>query len=64
MSQHNQFEPGWEVPNDADYVEVGEHPDSANLKDPKQIHLHKGDIFPKTTNAERKWARIKEHNAG
>lgn len=59
MGQHNQFEPGWEVPNDGVYVEVGAHPDSGNLKDPRKVHLNKGDTFPDTTNPRRKWARAK-----
>ncbi|QSO54469.1 YjzC family protein [Alicyclobacillus curvatus] len=57
MGQHNQFEPGWKVPNDGEYVEVGEHPDSNNLSHPKKVRLRKGDIFPHTTNGNRKWTR-------
>ncbi|MBX5435971.1 MAG: YjzC family protein [Alicyclobacillaceae bacterium] len=59
MGQHNQFEPGWEVPNDGEYVEVGEHPDSGNLHDPKRVMLRKGDRFPRTSNPNRKWTRVK-----
>jgi hypothetical protein len=62
MGQHRQFEPGWEVPNDGDYIEIGEHPDSAGIHNPNIVHLHKGDYFPHTTNRERKWARVKPHN--
>lgn len=61
MAQHRQFEPGWEVPNDGTYVEVGEHPDSAGIHNPKQVHLHKGDLFPGTTNGNRKWTKVKPH---
>jgi hypothetical protein len=57
MGQENQFKPGWEVPNDGEYVEIGEHPDSGNLHNPRKIRLHKGDTFPETTNTNRKWTR-------
>ena len=64
MGQHNQFEPGWEVPNDGTYVEIGEHPDSANPKNPKSVHLQKGDTFPMTSHPKRKWTREKGHHIG
>lgn len=63
MGQHNQFEPGWEVPNDGEYVETGEHPDSRNLKNPKHVHLEKGETFPSTSDPDRKWTRVKGHHA-
>lgn len=56
--QHNVFEPGWEVPNDGWYVEVGEHPDSGNLLHRQKVHLKKGDTFPDTGNKNRKWRRV------
>ncbi|MCF8564044.1 YjzC family protein [Alicyclobacillus tolerans] len=58
MGQHNQFEPGWEVPNDGVYQEIGEHPDSGNLPDARRIKLKRGDVFPKTSNPNRKWSRL------
>lgn len=64
MGQENQFEPGWEVPNDGIYVEIGEHPDSRNLRRPRKIHLQKGDAFPLTGNKNRKWTRYKGHHSG
>ncbi len=62
MGQHHQFEPGWEVPNDGDYIEIGTHPDSAGIHHPKKVHLRRGQIFPHTTNGDRKWVRMKAHN--
>lgn len=59
MGQHNQFEPGWEVPDNGEYEEVGEHPDSQNIHEPKRLRLQKGDTFPKTTNPNRKWTRVR-----
>lgn len=64
MGQHNQFEPGWEVPNDGVYVEVGEHPDSANLRQPQKVQLRKGDAFPITGNKNRKWTKYRGHHSG
>jgi hypothetical protein len=57
MGQHNQFEPGWQVPNNGDYVEIGEHPDSGNLHQPRKIQLKRGDKFPETSDPNRKWTR-------
>lgn len=57
--EHNQFEPGWEVPNDGVYREIGEHPDSEGIQHARELHLHKGDRFPRTTNGNRKWTRVK-----
>ncbi len=62
VGQHKQFEPGWEVPNDGFYIEVGEHPDSASIRDPRKVHLKRGDTFPATSNHNRKWVRMKAHN--
>ncbi|QQE80193.1 YjzC family protein [Alicyclobacillus sp. SO9] len=62
MAQHQQFEPGWKAPNDGDYIEVGEHPDSAGIHDPQTVHLRKGESFPRTRNGNRKWARVKPHD--
>lgn len=64
MGQHNQFQPGWVVPNDGEYVETGEHPDSGNLHDPKRVRLRRGDTFPLTSNPNRKWTRIRGHHQG
>jgi hypothetical protein len=61
MGQHNQFEPGWEVPNDGFYIEIGAHPESGNLKEPRKIYLKKGDKFPDTRNPRRKWTKFFEH---
>ncbi|WP_420535288.1 YjzC family protein [Alicyclobacillus herbarius] len=63
LGQHKQFEPGWEVPNDGFYIEVGEHPDSASIRDPQKVYLKRGDTFPETSNGNRKWVRMKNHNA-
>ncbi|GGJ01503.1 hypothetical protein GCM10010885_08380 [Alicyclobacillus cellulosilyticus] len=63
MGQHNQFEPGWEVPNDGEYIEIGEHPDSGNhIRNPRRVRLRKGDTFPETTNGNRKWTRVRGHH--
>jgi len=62
MGQHMLFNPGWEAPNDGEYIEVGEHPDSAGIHHPKKIHLDKGDKFPETSNPDRLWTRIKPHS--
>lgn len=63
MGQHNQFESGWEAPNDGVYVETGEHPDSANLLKPRTVRLRKGDTFPSLGNKNRKWTRLKGHHS-
>ncbi|MFB5190271.1 YjzC family protein [Alicyclobacillus fastidiosus] len=59
MGEWSEFNPGYEVPNTGVYIEVGEHPDSGDLTAPQRVHLHKGDKFPRTTNGNRKWRRIK-----
>lgn len=64
MGQHNQFEPGWEVPSDGTYVETGEHPDSGNLLQPRVVRLKRGEVFPVTRNKNRKWTRRKGHHNG
>ncbi|MCL6444082.1 MAG: YjzC family protein [Alicyclobacillus sp.] len=65
MGQHNVFEPGWEVPNDGEYVEVGEFPDSGNhIHTPRRVRLSKGDTFPMTKNPTRKWTRVRGHHTG
>ena len=57
MGQHNQFKPGWEVPNDGEYVEVGEHPESGNLLKPRRVRLNRGEKFPSVGNKDRKGTR-------
>ncbi|WP_067619069.1 YjzC family protein [Alicyclobacillus acidiphilus] len=59
MGERSEFTPGYEAPNTGVYIEVGAHPDSGDLHNPKRIHLHKGEKFPETTNSDRKWRRIK-----
>ncbi|WP_419670142.1 YjzC family protein [Alicyclobacillus macrosporangiidus] len=63
LGQNNVFEPGWEVPNDGWYVEIGEHPDSQNLHNPNRVYLKKGDAFPHTRNRNRKWTRDNNRNS-
>lgn len=59
MGEWSEFKSGYTVPNDGVYIEVGAHPDSGDLSNPKRVRLHRGDHFPNTTNTDRKWRRIK-----
>jgi hypothetical protein len=53
MGQNHQFEPGQKAPNNGIYVEIGET--GSTVVEPKSVKLKAGDIFPDTTNENRKW---------
>lgn len=59
MGEWSEFDWRQKVPNDGVYIEVGADADSGELHAPQRIHLKRGDSFPKTTNDDRKWRRIK-----
>jgi hypothetical protein len=60
MGEQTQFEPGQRAPNDGKYMEVGEDSFHMNITDPQHIELRKGQLFPETTNHNRKWKKMKQ----
>lgn len=61
MGERTEFNPGDEVPNDGEYIEVGENDRIMGIIDPKTVTLQAGASFPETTNHNRKWKRKGRH---
>lgn len=53
MGQSRQFTHGQKAPNNGIYVEIGETGDM--VQNPKKVKLKAGDLFPETSNQNRKW---------
>ncbi len=53
MGQHHQFTHGQKAPNNGIYVEIGETGDM--VQNPRKIKLKAGELFPETSNHNRKW---------
>jgi hypothetical protein len=59
MGERSEFEPGWKVPNDGVYMEVGEDQFHMGIENPQIVDLKRGDRFPDTRNHNRKWVRVR-----
>jgi len=57
MGEWTQFNAGDHVPNDGQYIEVGENAFHMGINNPKIVTLKQGDTFPETSNHNRKWHR-------
>ncbi|GAE31212.1 YjzC family protein [Alkalihalobacillus hemicellulosilyticus] len=62
MGQNKQFEPGQKAPNNGIYVEIGET--GSMVQDPKSLKMEAGDVFPDTSNHNRKWAPKSKRRSG
>jgi hypothetical protein len=60
MGEISQFRPGDKAPNDGVYIEIGEK--GSSVKDPQQIELNAGEMFPDTTNQNRVWKNKRKSN--
>lgn len=59
MGEWTQFNAGDHVPNDGEYMEIGENAFHMGITNPKTVTLKKGDTFPENSNHNRKWHRKK-----
>ncbi|TXK77736.1 YjzC family protein [Paenibacillus sp. N3.4] len=57
MGEWTHFNAGDHVPNDGEYMEIGENAFHMGINNPKTVTLKKGDTFPETSNHNRKWHR-------
>ncbi|MEW9699612.1 YjzC family protein [Paenibacillus sp. SI8] len=55
MGEWTHFNAGDHVPNDGEYIEVGENAFHMGITNPKIVTLKRGDVFPETSNHNRKW---------
>lgn len=59
MGEKTEFESGDKAPNSATYIEVGENDIHMGIENPHRVELEKGQAFPKTSNKNRKWVKMK-----
>jgi hypothetical protein len=59
MGETSRFRGGDKAPNNGEYMEVGESSMHMGVENPKHVYLHKGEHFPKNSNADRKWVKMK-----
>ncbi|WNR44573.1 YjzC family protein [Paenibacillus roseipurpureus] len=55
MGEWTHFNEGDHVPNDGEYMEIGENAFHMGITNPQTVTLKKGDRFPATSNHNRKW---------
>jgi hypothetical protein len=55
MGERTQFKPGDKAPNDGIYMEVGIDDFHTGIQSPRRVVLKKGEAFPDTKNADRRW---------
>jgi hypothetical protein len=58
LGEKTEFRPGEQAPNDGEYTEIGENSYHMGINNPHHITLKTGDVFPETSNHNRKWARV------
>jgi hypothetical protein len=58
LGEKTEFSQGDQAPNDGEYREIGENDFHMGINDPQHITLKAGEHFPKTSNHNRKWARV------
>lgn len=60
MGEQSRYTVGQKAPNDGEYMEVGDSSVHMGVKNPKHIHLKKGERFPENSNDDRVWVK-KDH---
>lgn len=61
MGEKTEFRPGEKAPNDGNYIEIGENDRIMGINNPQTITLEAGQVFPETSNHNRKWTRKHRH---
>ncbi len=61
MGERTEFRPGEEAPNSAFYIEIGENDRIMGINNPQKISLKAGEIFPNTSNHNRKWTKMESN---
>jgi len=61
MGERTEFRPGEEAPNTAHYIEIGEKDNIMGIQKPQKIKLTAGEIFPNTSNHNRKWTKMESN---
>jgi hypothetical protein len=63
VAERTEFHEGDKAPNPGIYQEYGSMSYQSQITNPQRIEMKKGDKFPKMTNEDRVWKKVKKPEA-